>query len=118
MNKSGGGVTQYSEYHSDEMRLFGGGLRVGGSAVKIDNHMGDKRVHDKMSYNRGTIYHSRSPNTQFLNFHFLYGGPKKFFIDRFLYQTVYKRVLRPVWLPFLLTFTCKLKSPGHRNARL
>jgi len=115
MNKSGSGLTHFTEYHSDEMRLFSGGLRAGGRNLQIDHAMGDKRVHDKMSYNRGTVYHSRSPNTQYLNFHYLYGGSKKFFFDRFLYQTVYKRVVRPMWLPAFLAFTCKLNSPSSRN---
>ena len=118
MNKSGSGLTHFTEYHSDEMRLFSGGLRTGGRDLRIDAAMGDKRQHDKMSYSRGVIYHSRSPNTQYLNFHYLYGGSKRFFFDRFLYQTVYKRVVRPMWLPGLLAFSCKLNSPGDRNASL
>ena len=106
MNKSGSGLTHFTEFHSDEMRLFNGGLRQGNTQLRVDAKMGDKRVHDKLSYSRGVIYHSRSPNAQFLNFHFLHGGLKTFVFQRFLYQTVYKRVLRPAWLPFTLMFTC------------
>ena len=106
MNNSGSGVTSYTEFHSDEMRLFKGGLRYGDSQLVINNQMADKRVHDKFSYSRGTIYHSRSPNNQFLAFHYMHGGVRKFFIDRFLYQVLYKRLLRPLWLPATLYFSC------------
>ncbi len=118
MNKQGSGLTYYDVYYSDEMRLFNGGLRTGGRAISIDARMGDKRVHDKMSYNRGTVYHSRSPNAQFLNYHYLYGGTNTYFWKRFMYQSVYKRVIRPFWIPALLAFTCKLKSPGSRHESL
>ena len=115
MNKHGSGVTHYDEYKSDEMMLFGGGLRSDRRTIVKDHLHFTKNHHDKMSYARGTISHSRSAATQYFNFHYLYGGPKKFFIDRWLYQVLYKRVLRSVSIPIIVVGSCELKSPSFDN---
>ena len=55
---------------------------------------------------QGCIVHSRSPSNQQLNFHYMYGGFKKFFIDRYLVGTIYRNGLRIMWMPALLYFIC------------
>ena len=102
MNKFGSGITHFDEYKSDEMTLFNGGLRSDRKSI-LKNQKGDhKNEHDKMSYSRGTIMHSRSPANQYLNFHWYYGGSKKFFIQRYLHQVLYKRILRQTAIPVVV----------------
>lgn len=115
MNTRGSGIVHYDIIETDEMRLWAGGLREGGRALKIDRLNDEKSHHDRLSYNRGTISHSRSPTTMYMNFHYLYGGPKKFFIDRFLYQSVYKRIIRVIWFPATVTFSRLFISSGHHH---
>jgi hypothetical protein len=62
--------------------------------------------HDKMDYDRGTITHSRSPSNQYINFHFLYGGFKTYFWNRWFLNHYYRRTIRNWWLPVILYFTC------------
>lgn len=62
--------------------------------------------HDKMDYDRGIVTHSRSPSNQHLNFHFLYGGFRTYFWDRWFMNHWYRRNLRNWWLPVLLWYTC------------
>ena len=105
MNKLGGGLKHYDEYKSDEMVLFGGGMRSNNDVLVRDKLTQQYALHDKMSYSRGTVMHSRSPANQFMNFHYLYGGPKKFFFDRFFYQVLYKRIFRAAGIPLIVTFS-------------
>ena len=53
---------------------------------------------------KGFIQHSRSPSNQYLNFHYGYGGFKKYFLDRLLYQVVYRRNVRNWWFPGLFSY--------------
>jgi len=62
--------------------------------------------HDKLSYDRGTVTHSRSPSNQYLNFHYLYGGFRTFFWDRWFMNHWYRKNLRNWWLPVLIWYTC------------
>lgn len=106
MNIKGSGVTYYKDSHSDELRLFNGGLRnvaSGQEQLEYGRHT-PKEHEDFMSYARGFVTHSRSPNTQFMNFHYMLGGPKKFVFQRFLYNNFYKRQLRIAWFPLSAVF--------------
>ena len=105
MNKSGSGVVNFDEYRSDEMTIFNGGLRSDTQKIVKDLRGDGRNHHDKISYNRGVITHSRSPATQYFNFHYMYGGVRKYFIDRFLHQVLYKRILRAAAIPAVLTFS-------------
>ncbi|KAL4430517.1 hypothetical protein ABPG74_005442 [Tetrahymena malaccensis] len=109
MNVTGAGLTHVKDFHSDEMRVFRGGLR----------HIADKQsnlvygsvnssvryYHDKMSYERGFIQHSRSPSNQFINFHFMLGGFRTYVLERFFKQVWYRRNIRNFWFPVLLSYT-------------
>lgn len=53
---------------------------------------------------QGYIIHSRSPTTQYLNFHYMYGGFKKYFVDRWLIQHFYKSMVRMTWAPALICY--------------
>lgn len=106
MNIKGSGVTYYKDFHSDELRLFNGGLRnvaIGQNQLEYGRKT-PKEHEDYMSYSRGLVTHSRSPNTQFMNFHYMFGGPNKFVFKRFLYNNVYKRQLRIMWVPTSILF--------------
>ena len=41
---------------------------------------------------QGNIVHHRSPHNMYFNYHFLYGGFKKYFVDRYLMGYLYKSV--------------------------
>jgi hypothetical protein len=69
--------------------------------------------HDMLDYQRGVVIHSRSPAARMLDYHGLYGGSFKFWIQRYFYQNLYKRLIRPVWIPVSAMFICKLKSPVY-----
>ena len=118
MNKVGSGVTHINLFHNDEMKTFTGGLRASTNIIFENNSSKAYTHHDKLSYERGTIIHSRSPATQYMNFHYMYGGIRTFFVQRYLYQQVYKRVLRPAVPVALFWFTCKIKSPMLGNETL
>lgn len=110
MEKQGSGVTYYSSSHSDEMQLFKGGLRAptkGQIRLELGKDLADNH-HDTLEYERGVIMHSRNPANKLLNFHYLYGGTKKYFFQRYLYQNAYKRVARLVWAPSLVFFSVQL----------
>lgn len=55
---------------------------------------------------QGCIVHSRSPSNQQLNFHYMYGGFRKFFVERYLVGTLYRNGIRIMWMPALLYFIC------------
>jgi hypothetical protein len=110
MEKKGSGVTYYKTSHSDEMQIFKGGLRAPTTGQirlelgkdQVDNH------HEILEYERGTIMHSRNPNSRMLNFHYLYGGVQKYWFQRYIYQNAYKRYIRAIWAPCLFVFTLEL----------
>ena len=76
METRGGGVTFYKESHSDELRLFNGGIRsvpagqhrLEHGRNEVDNH------NDYLDYERGTILHSRNPTTRYMDYHNHFGG--------------------------------------------
>ena len=35
----------------------------------------------------------------------MFGGPKKYIIDRYIKHHLYRRILRPMWLPFIIVYT-------------
>ena len=87
MNKSGGGVVSFRSYNSDEMRLFNGGLRHvprGQMRLEFNKNSNMWDSHKHLSYERGTVVHSRSPFNQFFNYHFMYGGNNSFMMDRYI----------------------------------
>ena len=108
MNVKGGGVAYVNDFTSDEMRLFRGGLRhTGQNPGKLiyDTTNSVRNYHDKYSYERGFVTHSRSPSNQYTNFHFMYGGFKKFALERHVYQNWYRKNIRNWWLPVTITYT-------------
>lgn len=50
--------------------------------------------------------HSRSPTNQQLNFHFMYGGFKRYWVDRYLVGSLYRNGFRAMWFPGFLMFVC------------
>ena len=110
METKGSGVTYYKTSHSDEMQIFKGGLRTPRSGQirlelgkdLVDNH------HETLEYERGVIFHTRNPNNKLLNFHYLYGGLRKYWFQRYIYQNAYKRFIRAVWIPSLFVFSLEL----------
>ena len=78
-------MTSFTTSNSNEMRLFGGGLKnVQKGAYRLEmnkyNNMYDH--HDFLNYERGTICRSRSPYNQYLDYHAMYGGARNFFATR------------------------------------
>lgn len=82
MNTKGSGVTFYKDSHSDEMKLYNGGMKAMASGQKVLEH--GKRIprnfHDILDYSRGTILHSRAPHNKRFLFHFYYGGGYKYYV--------------------------------------
>eukprot|EP01017_Pseudomicrothorax_dubius_P027031 TRINITY_DN3069_c0_g1_i1.p1 TRINITY_DN3069_c0_g1~~TRINITY_DN3069_c0_g1_i1.p1 ORF type:complete len:130 (+),score=27.26 TRINITY_DN3069_c0_g1_i1:143-532(+) len=108
MNVKGGGISYVNDFHSDEMRLFRGGLRHiphGQGKLLYDSTNNIRNYHDKMSYERGFISHSRSPSNQRVNFHFMHGGFFKFVVQRHILQNWWRRNIRNWWLPITLGYT-------------
>mmetsp|Transcript_63965 Transcript_63965/g.74397 ORF Transcript_63965/g.74397 Transcript_63965/m.74397 type:complete len:130 (+) Transcript_63965:39-428(+) len=108
MNKKGGGIAYVNEFQSDEMRLFRGGLRHNGvmpSKLIKDTRDSVRNYHDKFSYERGFVQHSRSPANQYLAFHFMYGGFRTYVLQRHFYQNWYRRGIRNYWFPILFSYT-------------
>lgn len=87
-----GGIRHYPEYN--EKLIYG----------TRDTPMA---YHDKIDYERGLIIHSRSNSNQFINFHYMYGGFKTYFWDRWFMNHWYRRNLRNAWLPIVLCYLCK-----------
>jgi len=87
MNTQGSGVTYLKTSHSDELKLFNGGLRAvpfGQKNLEMHRNFMDDQ-HDMLDYQRGVIVHSRSPVARQLDYHGLYGGSFKFWVQRYLY---------------------------------
>lgn len=53
---------------------------------------------------QGAIIHSRSSANQFFNFHYMYGGFRKFFVQRYVVNHIYRKCIRVVWLPVLIAY--------------
>ena len=112
MEKSGSGITYLKETHSDEMRVFRGGLK---STLMIQTfHERNKRnafnTHDFFRYGRGLVLHSRSRVHQYFNYHYMFGGFKKYFLTRQMKNYMWKRVYQPLFLPILLSYTIQCIS--------
>jgi len=120
MNVRGGGIAHINDFHSDEMRIFKAGLRhvpAGQGKLTYDTTNYVRNYHDKFSYERGFITHSRSLSNQYFNFHFMYGGFKKYVIERHIYGNWYRRNIRTWWLPALLGYTVAcVCMRGYDNA--
>jgi hypothetical protein len=55
---------------------------------------------------QGAIVHSRSSVNQYFNFHYMYGGFKKWAVDRYLVGSIYRNGFRVMWFPALLYYVC------------
>lgn len=55
---------------------------------------------------QGCIVHSRSSSNQYFNFHYMYGGFKRWVVDRYLVGSLYRNGFRVMWFPALLFFIC------------
>lgn len=121
MNQKYSGLSYYRDYHSDDMRFLRGGMReVSKFQFLMERHKNDvSNHHDVFSYERGTVYHSRNPCHQKINFHYMYGGVKKFLVDRYFVNYWYKRYIRNLWGPTLIVLASWLISsmPGHEELR-
>ncbi len=53
---------------------------------------------------QGCIVHSRSPTTQYMNFHLMYGGLKKYFVKRWFVNHFYKKWIRLTRAPALIYY--------------
>ena len=107
-NVRGGGLHYVADFTSTETQMFRGGLRhLPEYNEKLIYGTRDTPLnyHDKLSYDRGTVTHSRSPSNQYLNFHYLYGGFRTFFWDRWFMNHWYRKNLRNWWLPVLIWYT-------------
>jgi len=66
--------------------------------------------HDTIDYERvhtwikGCIILSRSNSNQYFNFHFMYGGFKKWVVDRYFVGSLYRNVFRMMWFPALVYY--------------
>ena len=117
MDTKGGGLTHYELGNTKYMRLvYGEGLRV----PKMQNRAWDreKYFYQKSSYTRGQIIHHRSNATQQWLFHFLYGGAKGFFIDRWVVDFGMRVWVRMGGVPFVfhLTFSFLGQREYDNNA--
>ena len=80
--------------------------------------------HDRIDYERvliiltqGCIVHSRSPSTQYFNFHFMFGGFKKYFVERWFIKHFYKKWIRLSWAPALVYYVaCCYSMRQYDNA--
>lgn len=55
---------------------------------------------------QGCIVHSRSSSNQYFNFHYMYGGFKRWVVDRYLVGSLYRNGFRVMWFPAILYFIC------------
>jgi len=58
----------------------------------------------KFNLFQGCIVHSRSPTNQYVNFHWMFGGFKKYFVDRWFINHFYKKWIRLTWAPALIYY--------------
>ncbi|KAM3132087.1 hypothetical protein pb186bvf_015831 [Paramecium bursaria] len=107
MNIKGSGITYVTENKTDEMKVFRGGLRHLPQFAEYQLHGSKNRIanyHDRMNYHRGFIQHSRTNSNQFINFHFMYGGPKDFLYTRLFKGAWYRKNIRNWWFPAITSY--------------
>lgn len=105
------------DFTSTETKMFRGGIRhypEYNEKLIYGTRDTPMAYHDKIDYERGLIIHSRSNSNQFINFHYMYGGFKTYFWDRWFMNHWYRRNLRNAWLPIVLCYLCKLLSQLSR----
>ena len=96
-------MTHYEKGNTQYMRLaYGEGLRVPKTQMRAWDR--EKYFYQKSSYARGYIFHHRSNVTQQWLFHFLYGGVKGFFINRWFVDFGLRVWCRIAFLPASIHF--------------
>lgn len=101
-----------SDFTSTETKIFRGGLRhypKYNEKLIYGTRDTPMAYHDRIDYERGCIVHSRSPSNQYINFHYMFGGFRNYFWNRWFMNHWYRRNLRNWWLPVLLWYTCKTR---------
>ena len=99
----GGGLQHYELGNQKYMRLcFGEGLRMPKQQWRAWDR--EKYWYQKGSYARGYIWHHRSNATQQWLFHFMYGGAKGFFFQRYIVDYGVRVWGRVAWLPISFHF--------------
>ena len=94
----GGGLSHYEKGNTGYMRLaYGEGLRVPKQQWRAWDR--EKYYYQKSSFTRGYIFHHRSNATQQWLFHWLYGGVKGFFIQRWVVDFGLRVWFRIAWFP-------------------
>ena len=53
---------------------------------------------------KGNVIHSRSNANQYFAFHYMYGGFKKYVVQRWWINNFYRRTVRVFWAPFLIAY--------------
>jgi len=61
-------------------------------------------------FSQGCVIHSRSSANQYFNFHYMFGGFKKWVVDRYLVGSLYRNGFRVMWFPALIYYVCKNMS--------
>merc|ERR1712045_1101155 len=98
MDVKGGGLTHYEKGNTGYMRLaFGEGLRVPKTQWRAWDR--EKYYYQKSSFARGYIFHHRSNATQQWLFHWLYGGFRGFFVQRWMVDFGLRVWFRIAWFP-------------------
>ena len=59
---------------------------------------------------QGCVIHSRSSANQYFNFHYMFGGFKKWVVDRYIVGSLYRNGFRVMWFPALLYYVCNNTS--------
>ena len=96
-------MTHYEHGNTKYMRLcYGEGLRVPKQQWRAWDR--EKYFYQKSSYARGYIWHHRSNATQQWLFHFMYGGAKGFFFDRWVMDFGVRVWMRIAFVPFTFHF--------------
>ena len=99
----GGGLQHYDHGNVKYMRLaYGEGLRVPNQNWRAWDR--EKYFYQKSSFARGYIWHHRSNATQQWLFHWLYGGVKGFFIQRWVVDFGLRVWCRIAFLPLSFHF--------------
>mmetsp|Transcript_7441 Transcript_7441/g.1000 ORF Transcript_7441/g.1000 Transcript_7441/m.1000 type:complete len:89 (+) Transcript_7441:73-339(+) len=88
MNIKGGGISYVNDFQAEDMKVFRAGLKnvpLHQAQLMKGTKRSVREYHDKMNYERGFIQHSRSNANQYINFHFMYGGIRKYVLERFFH---------------------------------
>lgn len=104
----------HSDWKSPEMRLFKAGLKQDPNRlVNLTKNSLNRpsQMHEKIDYERviwyiikGAVIHSRSSANQYFNFHYMFGGFRKYVIQRWWIQHFYRKSVRGFWLPVLVAY--------------